>query len=196
MPQQTLHTERLTLVPLADEHLEWEVELDSDPEVMRYLSGRASTSEDVEAGHARRIAAAQKVAGLGFWIGLTNDEFVGWWTLQPAHGPDQPDDPGVADLGYRLLRRHWGKGLASEGARELVRYGFDDVGLDRIIAQTIAVNAASRAVMERVGLSFVRTFPSSMSAPVEGIEKGEVEYELTREQWERRTTELGSRCRS
>jgi len=77
-----------------------------------------------------------------------------------------------------------------------VRYGFDDVGLDRIIAQTIAVNAASRAVMERVGLSFVRTFPSSMSAPVEGIEKGEVEYELTREQWERRTTELGSRCRS
>jgi RimJ/RimL family protein N-acetyltransferase len=94
----------------------------------------------------------------------------------------------VADLGYRLLRRHWGKGLASEGARELVRYGFDDVGLDRIIAQTITVNAASRAVMERVGLNFVRTFPSSMTAPVEGIEQGEVEYELTREQWERRTT--------
>ena len=40
MPQQTLHTERLALVPLADEHLEWEIELDSDPEVMRFLSGR------------------------------------------------------------------------------------------------------------------------------------------------------------
>jgi hypothetical protein len=39
-PQQTLHTERITPVPLADEHFEWEVELDSDPEVMRYLSGR------------------------------------------------------------------------------------------------------------------------------------------------------------
>lgn len=188
MPQQTMHTERLTLVPLADEHLEWEVELDSDPEVMRYLSGRASAREEVEAGHARRMAAAKKVDGLGFWVGLADDEFVGWWTLQPAHGPDQPDDPGVADLGYRVVRRHWGKGLASEGARELVRYGFDDVGLDRIIAQTITVNAASRAVMERVGLSFVRTFPSSMSAPVEGIEQGEVEYELTREQWECRVT--------
>jgi RimJ/RimL family protein N-acetyltransferase len=93
----------------------------------------------------------------------------------------------VADLGYRLLRRHWGKGLASEGARELVRYGFEDVGLDRIIAQTIAVNAASRAVMERVGLTYVRTFPSSMTA-VEGVEEGEVEYEMTHEQWERRTT--------
>jgi RimJ/RimL family protein N-acetyltransferase len=188
MPQQTLHTERLTLVPLADEHLEWEVELDSDPEVMRFLSGRASTRAEVEADHARRMAAAQKVDGLGFWVGLVDEEFVGWWTLQPAHGPDQPDDPGVADLGYRLLRRQWRKGLATAGARELVRYGFDDVGVDRIIAQTLSFNAGSRAVMERVGLTYVRTFRTSMTAPLEGIEEGEVEYEMTREQWEHRAT--------
>src|SRR5580765_7549143 len=177
MPQQPLHIARLTLVPLADEHLEWEVELDSDPEVMRYLSGRASSREEAEAGHARRLARAQKVDGLGFWVGLVDDEFVGWWTLQPAHGPDQPDDPGVADLGYRLLRRHWRKGLASAGALELVRYGFADVGLDRIIAQTLSVNARSRAVMERVGLTYVRTFPTSMTG-VQGVEEGEVEYEM------------------
>jgi RimJ/RimL family protein N-acetyltransferase len=188
MPQQTLHTERLTLVPLADEHLEWEVELDSDPEVMRFLSGRASTREEVGAGHARRMAVAQKVDGLGFWVGLVDNEFVGCWTLQPAHGPDQPDHPGVADLGYRLLQRHWRKGLATAGARELVRHGFDDVGLDRIIAQTLSVNAGSRAVMERAGLTYVRTFPTSMTDPVERIEEGEVEYEMTREQWERRAT--------
>ena len=184
MPQQTLRTERLTLVPLADEHLEWEVELDSDPEVMRYLGGRARTREEVEASHARRMAAAGTVDGLGFWIGLLDDEFVGWWILQPAHGPDQPDDPGVADLGYRLLQRHWRKGLASEGAWELVRYGFDDVGLDRIIAQTMAANADSRAVMERVGLTYVRTFPSSMSPPGQGGTEYEVEYEITPAQWE------------
>ena len=195
MPQQTLQTERITLVPLADEHLEWEVELDSDPEVMRYLSGRASTREEVEASHARRMAAAQKVDGLGFWVGLVDDEFVGWWIFQPAHGPDQPDDPGVADLGYRLLRRHWRRGLASEGARELVRYGFDDVGLDRIIAQTMTVNAGSRAVMERIGLTYVRTFPTSTTAPVEGVEEGEVEYEMTREQWERRRPSSGAGAR-
>jgi RimJ/RimL family protein N-acetyltransferase len=173
-------------VPLADEHLELEVELDSDPEVMRYLSGRASSREEVEASHARRMTAAQKVDGLGFWIGLVDDEFVGWWTLQPAHGPDQPNDPGVADLGYRLLQRQWRKGFGSAGARELVRHGFDDVRLDRIIAQTLSVNAGSRAVMERVGLTYVRTFPSSITVPVEGVEEGEVEYEMTREQWERR----------
>jgi hypothetical protein len=68
MPQKTLHTERLTLVPLADQHLEWEIELDADPTVMRHLSGHASTREEVEAGHARRLAAAEKVDGLGFWV--------------------------------------------------------------------------------------------------------------------------------
>jgi RimJ/RimL family protein N-acetyltransferase len=164
MLQQTLRTERITLVPLADEHFEWEVELDADPEVMRYLSGRASTRDEVEASHARRMAVAQKLDGLGFWVGLVDDEFVGWWTLQPAHGPDQPNDPDVA-FGYRLLRRHWRRGLASEGSRELVRYGFDDVGLDRIIAQTMTVNAGSRTVMERIGLTYVRTFPTSTTAP-------------------------------
>ena len=69
-----------------------------------------------------------------------------------------------------------------------MRYGFDDVGLDRIIAQTFSVNAGSRAVMERIGLTYVRTFPTSSTLPVEGLEEGEVEYEMTREQWERRAT--------
>jgi RimJ/RimL family protein N-acetyltransferase len=77
MPQPTLTTERITLLPLADEHLEWEVELDSDPEVMRYLIGRAATREEVEASHARRMAAALKVDRLGFWIGLVDGAFVG-----------------------------------------------------------------------------------------------------------------------
>ena len=90
MPQQTLHTERITLVPLADEHLEWEIELDSDPEVMRYVSGRPSTREEVEARHARRLAAAQKVEGLGFWVGLVDDEFVGWWIFSPRTDQTSP----------------------------------------------------------------------------------------------------------
>jgi RimJ/RimL family protein N-acetyltransferase len=86
----------------------------------------------------------------------------------------------VADLGYRLLRRHWREGLASEGARELVRYAFDDIGLDRIIAQTLTANTSSRAVLERIGLNYVRTLPYLDDG---GVEEGEVEYEMTREQW-------------
>jgi RimJ/RimL family protein N-acetyltransferase len=188
MAQPTLHTERLRLVPLADEHLQFEVELDSDPEVMRYLTGRALLPDEVEHAHRRRLAAADEVPGLGFWAGFADDEFVGWWILQPPHGPDQPQVAGEADLGYRLLRRHWRRGYASEGARELIRYGLKDVCLNRIFAQTMAVNAASRATLAAVGMSFTRAFVSDepYNNLVAGAEQGEVEYEVTRSTWRHR----------
>ncbi|HEY5431525.1 MAG TPA: GNAT family N-acetyltransferase, partial [Solirubrobacteraceae bacterium] len=110
------------------EHLDREVELDSDAEVMRYLTGRAMSRAEVERAHRRRLAAAREVLGLGFWVGFAGDDFVGWWVLQPPNGPDQPKVPGEADLGYRLARRWWRRGYASEGARELLRYGFDTLG--------------------------------------------------------------------
>ncbi|WP_155548765.1 GNAT family N-acetyltransferase [Amycolatopsis camponoti] len=178
----TLHTQRLTLVPLADEHLDLEHELDSDPEVMRYLTARPSTRAEVERAHRRRIATAP---GFGFWMGFAGDDFAGWWILRPPQGPDQPYGEGEAELGYRLLRRQWRKGYAREGSLELIRYGFEELGLDRIYAQTMAVNTPSRATMTSAGLTFKRAFTSAADYddPVEGSEQGEVEYEITRERW-------------
>ncbi len=69
VPQPVLRTARLTLAPLSDEHLDLEAELDADPQVMRYLTGRASTRAEVERAHQRRLAAAREVPGLGFWAG-------------------------------------------------------------------------------------------------------------------------------
>jgi RimJ/RimL family protein N-acetyltransferase len=185
MGQPALHTERLNLVPLSDDHLEFEVELDSDPEVMRYIVGRAASRAEVEEAHRLRLAAAGEVPGLGYWIGFADGDFVGWWILRPPHGPDQPEVAGEADLGYRILRRHWRRGYASEGARELIRHGFTDVGLDRIFAQTMAVNVPSRATMNAVGMSFVGGFESAdaYDDPIPGAEQGEVEYEITRSAW-------------
>jgi RimJ/RimL family protein N-acetyltransferase len=186
MTQSTLYTERLQLVPLSGAHLELEIALDADPEVMRYLTGRALSRAEVERAHQRRMAAGREVPGLGFWAGFAAGEFVGWWILQPPHGPDQPKVAGEADLGYRLMRRHWRRGYASEGARELIRYGFDDLGLNRIFGQTMAANTAARATMSAAGLSHVRAF---ISGPyddlVPGAELGEVEYEITRSTWHR-----------
>ena len=186
MAQQTLHTERLRLVPLSDSHLEHEIELDSDPEVMKYITGRALSRAEVEQAHKRRLAVAEEVPGLGFWAGFARDEFVGWWILQPPHGPDQPKVDGEADLGYRILRRNWRRGYASEGGRELIRYGFEDACLDRIFAQTMAVNAASRATMVTLGLTFTRAFVSCEPYDdlIPGAEQGEVEYEITRTTWQ------------
>jgi RimJ/RimL family protein N-acetyltransferase len=180
----TLHTARLELIALADAHLEFEVELDSDPDVFRYLDGRAHTRAEVQQAHQRRMRAEDIIPGLGFWVGFQAGEFVGFWMLQPPHGPDQRQVPGEADLGYRLLPRWWRQGLASEGARELLRYGFVEVGLDRIFGQTLAVNDPSRAVMASIGMTYVRAFPSACPEPlVTGSGRGEVEYEITRDQW-------------
>ncbi|MGW9192391.1 GNAT family N-acetyltransferase [Micromonospora chersina] len=199
MPQPLLRTDRLLLVPLADRHLDLEVALDSDPEVLRYLVGRARSRDEVIASHAERMALAAKIDGLGYWMafgteggapgstppaGEDDGEFVGLLMLPPAHGPDQPDDPTVAELGYRLLRRHWRKGLASEASRALLRHAFDTVGQHRVIAQTMAVNTGSRRVMEAVGMRHVRTFFPPFDDPLPGSDLGEVEYEITRETWQ------------
>jgi RimJ/RimL family protein N-acetyltransferase len=197
MPQPILTTERLLLVPLADRHLELEVELDSDPEVLRYLDSGVHTKDEVVAAHARRMALTRD--GLGFWIAFGTDggvrgstapasadegEFVGLMMLPPAHGPDQPDDPSVSDLGYRLLRRYWRQGLASEASRTLLAYAFDTIGQRLVIAQTMAANAGSRGVMEAVGMRYVRTYFPEWDDPLPGSDLGEVEYEITREMWQ------------
>jgi RimJ/RimL family protein N-acetyltransferase len=182
MSQATLHTARIELVPLADEHLDLEAELDADPEVMRYLTGRPRTRDEVEALHRKRLGIAAGASGLGFWAGRVDGDLVGWWILEPPER-DEQRAPGQAELGYRLLRRHWRRGLASEGARELVRHGFADLGLDRIIAETMAVNAASRATMASVGLRHVCTFHLDVDEPLPGSEQGEVEYAITRDEW-------------
>ena len=186
MAQPTLQTERITLVPLAEEHLEHEVELDAQPEVMRFLTGRPRTRDEVETIHRRRLAIARDNPGLGFWSGFTpNDSgggFVGWWILEPPER-DEQRVAAQAELGYRLLPRFWRQGLASEGARELIRYGFEQLRLERIIAETMAVNEASRATMTAVGLRYVRTFHLEFDDPLPGTDQGEVEYAITRAEW-------------
>jgi RimJ/RimL family protein N-acetyltransferase len=182
--QAPLQTERIRLLPLSDEHLEHEVELDSDPEVMRYLGhGQARTRTEVEQLHPHRLSEALGRPGLGFWAGFVEDEFVGWWCL----GAPERDHPGPvrdqAELGYRLRRRYWRRGLASEGSRELLRHGFEDLGLDRIFAETMAVNAGSRATMAAVGMTYVRTFHQEFDVTLPGSELGEVEYAISRAEW-------------
>ncbi|GGN93416.1 GNAT family acetyltransferase [Actinoplanes lobatus] len=177
MPQPTLTTERMVLVPLTDEHLEYEVELDADPEVLRYIEGRARTREEVAGCHAERMELGGRVDGLGYWLATERTgEFVGVMMLPPA------ERPGEAELGYRLLRRCWRRGLAAEGAAALVRHGFATAGQERIIAQTMTVNTGSRRVMEKCGLRYVRTFFPDYP-PIPGSGEGEVEYAITRAEW-------------
>ena len=67
----------------------------------------------------------------------------------------------LAELGYRLRRMDWGQGLASEGASALVNWGFRSGGYDKIVACTMAVNNASRRVLEKIGLTTFARSPST-----------------------------------
>ena len=182
-------TDRLTLVPLADEHLEDEVTLDSDPAVMRYLgTGLPRTRDVVLQQHARRMGSARD--GLGFWMGFVDvdgdvdvdgSRAVGWWLLKPAR---EGDERGQAELGYRLLPRFWRQGLASEGAAALLDHGFGELGLDRVFAETMSVNLGSQAVMKHLGMTYLRTRPVDRDDEViPGSEHGEVDYTITRDAW-------------
>ena len=183
MTQAVLRTDRLLLEPLSDAHLAFEAELDGDPRVMRYLEPRPRTREEVLARHPQRLEIARRATGLGFWVGSVDGAPVGWWLLDVPERPDQGPAEGQAELGYRLLPGWWRQGLATEGARELVRHAFSDLRLRRVFAETMAVNAGSRAVMAAVGLQHVRRSHPAWETPITGAEHGEVEYALTREEW-------------
>jgi RimJ/RimL family protein N-acetyltransferase len=159
------------------------VALDGDAEVMRYLTGRArARAEAREEGRPMMSRDAGADGRLGYWAGRPEAGFVGWWCLTPA-----PDDPGDAELGYRLRRDAWGHGNATEGALALQAHGFDTDGLEHVWAQPMAVNRASRAVMGRVGLVFERTWVGEWNEPLPGWEQGEVAYGLTRQEWRARS---------
>ena len=179
-----LETERLRLRQLEHDDVDHLVELDSDPQVMRFINGgRATTRCEIEnevlpafLGHYERYG------GLGFW-GVeekSTGRFVGWFHLRPVEGAPA----GEVELGYRLLRSVWGKGYATEGSRALIDKAFAELGVDRVVASTMVVNVASRRVMEKAGLRFVRIFHQPWPDRIEGEEEGDVEYALLRSEWE------------
>ncbi|KAK3180998.1 hypothetical protein K4F52_007670 [Lecanicillium sp. MT-2017a] len=192
MTQKGLQTERLELVPLAAEHESNIVALNADASVMKYIEGRGHTKEEALAEHAERLHGGTLVPGLGYWAGFKDGNFIGWWALSPVVGDSGIPESSKASLGYRLLPAYWRQGLAKEGSRELLRHGFKDLGMEAVYAETMAVNVPSRATMESCGMRHVRTFYLEFDDPLPGTEHGEVEYRITRSEWEALAGEMKS----
>lgn len=179
-----LETQRLRLRRPESQDIDRLVELDADPEVMRHISfGVPTPRERYEREILPRWRALQEAEPLlGYWAAETRAEgrFVGWFHLRP----DRFDD-GEQELGYRLLRAVWGRGLATEGGRALVAHGFLRVGADKISARTLAANLGSRAVMRKCGLAYECDFvyPEDVLAGRAEDERAAVKYSLTRRDW-------------
>ena len=177
-----VETDRLTLRQFTEHDVDNLVFLDSDPEVMHYLTkGKPTPRATVQDEVLPAILRDYRRGPLGRWavIERATGEFAGWIALQPREGGGVRE----AELGYRLHRASWGRGYAVEGSRAVLRKAFAELGVRRVTAETMAVNRASRRVMEKSGLTYLRTFHLHFDDPIEGTEFGEVEYELLREDW-------------
>lgn len=179
-------TERLVLRRFTEADADDLFDLHGDSEVMRFLTGGRPTPRDVILNETlpRFLRSYERFEGFGVWAAIERltGEFLGWFEFHPPEGRG----PEEAELGYRLRRSAWGKGYATEGSRALIRRGFTELGVRRVVAETMAVNAASRRVMEKAGLTYVRTFHQEWPWRIEGDEHGDVEYALRKADWERR----------
>jgi RimJ/RimL family protein N-acetyltransferase len=178
-----LQTPRLRLRQLTEDDADNLFELNSDPAVMRYLTGGQPTPREAIRNEIIpfHLAVYERQDRLGTWAAESSStgEFLGWFHFRPGADGDVTN----IDLGYRLHRSSWSKGYATEGSLALINMGFTELGVQRVFAHTLAVNTASRRVLEKCGLTLVRTTPYQGPDVIEGSEQGEVEYALTRAEW-------------
>ncbi|AYG78599.1 hypothetical protein DWB77_00707 [Streptomyces hundungensis] len=178
-----LETGRLVLRGFTEADADHLLALDNDPDVMRFINGGRPTSrEAIQTQTLPRLLHDYPCFGTrGYWAAEEKSTglFLGWFEFRPL----DDHNPAVVELGYRLNKAAWGRGYATEGSRALIHKGFTVLGVERVTANTMAVNTGSRRVMEKAGLTFLRSFTGEWPEAIEGSEQGEVEYELTRVKW-------------
>lgn len=140
-------TERLRLRQMTVDDAEAALAFNSDPEVMRYTCEPIWDSLE----KARAMLEAYPdfdTVGYGRWamVHRQDDRVIGFCGLKWL------EDLREVDLGYRLLREYWGRGLATEACRATLRFGFEVIGLKRVIALVVPENLASIRVLEKCGM--------------------------------------------
>ena len=192
--QVFLETERLLLRRFTANDVDNLCDLDSDPDVMRFINGGTPTPREAIQNRFLPVFLSyyERFEGYGFWAAIekSSGEFLGWFHFRPPEG-SSPDEP---ELGYRLRKSAWGKGYGTEGSRALISKGFTELGVRRVVASTYQDNLASRRVMEKVGMTLVRTYritseellAQGYQAVPEALWDGDdVEYALEKADWER-----------
>ena len=143
---------------------------------MRYLNGGVSTPlEPANPRASPYLMPRGSEPEVWAIVKRETGSFVGWVALFI--------DGDTAEIGYRLCRVCWGQGYATEAARAIVADAFERIDVQYIKAMTMAVNTPSRRVMEKLGMRHTQTRHLDWSAPLPGVEEGEVEYVLERHHW-------------
>jgi RimJ/RimL family protein N-acetyltransferase len=181
-----VQTERLTLRRFTVDDADLLIELDSEPAVMRYLTGGQPTEPTV----VRELHLPSILGGYERWGGKfglfaayekDSGAFIGWFCLRPERGGPMDE----VELGYRLRQEAWGKGYATEGSRALLGKAFSELDVRLVWGATMFANLPSQSVMEKVGMTLAEAIPTPDDMmTVEGSELGGLKYEIVKEQWE------------
>jgi ribosomal-protein-alanine N-acetyltransferase len=154
-----LQTQRLILRQLTLKDADNLFQLDSDYEVMRFINGGKPTRYETIQQQLlpQWLDYYNKYQGYGYWAAIekASDEFIGWFHFRPANSSDE------IELGYRLRKKVWNQGYATEGSRALISKGFNELGTQRVVAIALPTNKASIRVMEKLGMQFEKKYMHS-----------------------------------
>ena len=171
-----LTTERLFLRPMKEEDAPHIYELNMDPDVIRYTRDVACTSLSDALKVITDIALPQytKFKMGRFSVFLHDGTYLGWCGLKY-----HPDYDHEVDLGYRFHKRFWGMGYATEASVACLKYGFEELGLKRIVAKIMPANIPSIKVAQRLKMSFRGVGVNPSDPP------GLIVYEITAEEFKK-----------
>jgi len=177
-----LETERLCLLAWHERHMAPFAAMNADPEVMQYFPATL-TEEQTRAGvEIWRTQFAER--GWSNWaVELKQSgEFIGFIGLSIPRRP-LPFSPCV-EVGWRLARRFWGHGYATEGGKASLAVGFERLGITEIVSFTSLANLPSRAVMERIGMRNTRRDFDHPAVPDGSPLRRHCLYAITSVQWQ------------
>ena len=154
-------------------------ELNSDPEVMAWLTDRKpNTRQEIKESMIRILKRREFYNDkYGDFIGILKEtrEPFAWFCLRPPHEDIENFD--LIEIGWRLKRSFWKKGLATEGAKALLDKALNEYRVPTVFAKTMKGNIASQKVMERLGLKYTKSFQEELFP---GKNKDAVWYETRR----------------
>ncbi len=152
-------TERLILREILSTDVDGMYELDSDPEVHKYLGNKPVKSKEETVDVINFIRQQYIDNGIGRWaiIDKKTNEFLGWTGLK-LMTKETNNHKNYYDLGYRLIKKYWGRGIATESAFASLQYAFDKLAVKEVYAIADCENSGSNDILKKVGLNFVETF--------------------------------------
>jgi RimJ/RimL family protein N-acetyltransferase/GNAT superfamily N-acetyltransferase len=152
-------TERLLLREILPSDVDAMFELDSDPEVHKYLGNNPVTNKEQIVDVIHFIRQQYIDNGIGRWavIDKRTNAFIGWTGLKFVTELTN-GRKNYYDLGYRLIRKFWGQGIATETALISLDYAFNKLKIDEVYAAASCENLASNKILQKVGMSFIETF--------------------------------------